>query len=154
VPDLYQCSESWLRPLVDPDNRRPLAPAGLRSTVDTALADGPVWGLPAPKAAVIARLLELRRRNLASFDVEPAYRPLDSVGAYHDHLIAYERGPNVAVIASRFPAARPDGWAGTTIDVGPGAWRDILSDRQVDGGSLHLADLLGDRPAAVLERIG
>ena len=153
VPDIYQCSESWLHTLVDPDNRRPLDPADLRSAADSALAGGSVWESSAPKAAVIARLLATRRRNSASFDVEPAYRSLRAAGAHHDHVIAYERGPNVTVVASRFPASRPDGWAGTAVDVRPGAWRDVLSDRGVDGGRLQLTDLLGHRPAAVLERL-
>ena len=41
-----------------------------------------------------------------------------------------------------------------TVELPPGRWRDVLSDREVTtaGGGVPLAELLADRPVALLVR--
>lgn len=65
VPDLYQGNEGWDLSLVDPDNRRPVDYPQLRAWRDdprpwsTLLRD---WQDGAPKARLLAALLEARRQ--------------------------------------------------------------------------------------------
>ncbi len=49
-------------------------------------------------------------------------------------------------------AARPDGWAGTSIEVGPGRWHDVLTGRVHQGPTLAVGELLDAFPVALLER--
>lgn len=159
VPDLYQRSESWLHTLVDPDNRRLLDPSDLKATVDVALAAGDAWSSPAPKAALITRLLQLRQRHPASFGATGSYESIRVRGRHSDHVICFLRGSDtaadVAVVAARFPASRPDGWGNTIVDLPAGTWRDVLSGRVATGGAVAVSALLGNgadaRPAGVLE---
>ena len=152
VPDLYQCSETWLRTLVDPDNRRPLDPGRLAATVAAASTGHDVWSSDDPKAAVIARVLRLRRRHPDCFAGDAGYEPLGTGGRHADHVIAYARGGEVAVVAARFPLARSEGWADTAVTLPSGRWTDVLTGRTHDGGVTALSGLLGaGQPAAVLE---
>ena len=152
VPDLYQGSESWLRTLVDPDNRADLDPDALRAAIDD----------PGPKTALIMAVLGLRRNRADCFGPGSSYEALRADGRLGDHVVAFARRPpgagtsdgvggGVLTVAARFPASRPGGWHGTTLVLPPGfVWRDALTGRTFDGGPVGLEHLLGDRPAAVL----
>ncbi len=154
VPDLYQGSEGWLHTLVDPDNRGTLAVDTLRSAVRMSATGGP-WEGPAPKAALIRRVLGARAGAPACFGAGAGYEPMAATGEYADHVVAFARtAPSdsseaVVTVTSRFPSAR-DGWQDTALRLPAGSWEDVLSDGRSHVGDVTLADLLGDHPAAVL----
>ncbi len=159
VPDLYQGSETWLRVLVDPDNRRPLDPTALRDRIERATAADSVWSAPEPKTALAMRLLHTRRAHHECFGPASGYGPLSATGRHADHVIAFARtapsGDRVLTVAGRFGASRPQGWADTSIAVPAGRWTDELGGGPPrDGGNRRLTELLGDDPAAVLTRSG
>jgi (1->4)-alpha-D-glucan 1-alpha-D-glucosylmutase len=144
VPDVYQGAELVDLRLVDPDNR---------TTVDfedrrRRLADG-----RDPKLALVQAVLALRRRRAPSFGPGPqgAYTPLP---ASSGEIVAFGRGADVVVVAPRFAHRHLAGaGAGATVDLPHGTWRDVVSGHEVDGGAGCLVtDVLGGRPAAVLER--
>ncbi|MFE9421713.1 malto-oligosyltrehalose synthase [Kitasatospora sp. NPDC006697] len=121
VPDLYQGSELPLHTLVDPDNR------GVVS-----------FGGPVP-AGFAARKLHLTRTALAVRDRLGPYRPL----AADPHLVAFQRGPDVTVLAPRLPFALAQRTQPLVFDL-PGRWRDLLNERAftgaVDGAALLIRE--------------
>ncbi len=168
IPDTYQGGEAWDLSLVDPDNRRPIDPAGRRALLDaldaTPPPDGPaVWaddgaraaGLP--KALLLREALRLRRRRPATFGAGPAgaYTPLAVSGADGARVLAIARGAPSDVVAA---VARPDrhGWAvDATVAVPAGRWVDVLSGLVHDGGTdVAWSSLAPDFPVALLERGG
>jgi (1->4)-alpha-D-glucan 1-alpha-D-glucosylmutase len=155
VPDLYQGSEDWLHTLVDPDNRGPIEPGRLASAVAAANHPSGTWTSSAPKAAVIARTLGVRRRHAHCFSPGSGYLPLPATGHHRDHLIAFarlERGgrTGVVAVAARFPLSRPDGWRDTTLELPAGAWVDALGGGTFEG-AIAVDELLVGGAAAVLE---
>jgi (1->4)-alpha-D-glucan 1-alpha-D-glucosylmutase len=110
VPDVYQGTEFWDLSLVDPDNRRPVDYA-LRERTIAAMGErlerGEIAGLAtdllarwqdgAVKSYVTWRLLHLRREHRATFS-GAAYRPLETAGAYAEHLVAFARDDVVVVV--------------------------------------------------------
>lgn len=140
VPDVYQGSELWETSLVDPDNRRPVDFA-LRRAVLAGDADHPA----AAKLRLVREVLRLRRdRGL------DGYAPVTASGTAADHVLAFDRGGVVAV-ATRLPVglAGRGGWGDTRLDLPPGAWHDVLTDRPADPS---LAALLDTHPVALLVR--
>jgi len=104
VPDLYGGDEVELLALVDPDNRRPVDWAGLRTALDSAE--------PQPKLDLIRRTLALRKRRPTAF--VGTYEPLEA-GA---DTCAFLRGGEVLVaVALRGELVPPD------VE---GDWRDVL----------------------------
>jgi (1->4)-alpha-D-glucan 1-alpha-D-glucosylmutase len=115
VPDFYQGTEVWNLSLVDPDNRRPVDYARLRSLLDS-LAGGAEDGaalaerlISQPedgrlKLFVTSRALAFRKsqeRLFASGD----YLPLAASGAHADSVVAFARKSDEAeavVVAGRF----------------------------------------------------
>jgi (1->4)-alpha-D-glucan 1-alpha-D-glucosylmutase len=158
VPDVFQGAERWVLSLVDPDNRRAVdfsASARLLDEVDQppeALLARADEGLP--KLAVHQRALQLRRRRPECFLPGPgsAYRPLPVSGPRADHVVAYGRGEGVAVVASRFPLrlAAAGGWSDTTVEIGPGRWRDEITGDEILGGTHPVQRLLARFPVALL----
>ena len=144
VPDVYQGSELVDLRLVDPDNRSPVDYDDRRRR----LADG-----RDPKLALVKAVLALRRRRAADFGDGPrgSYRPLASSST---DVVAYGRGSDVVVVAPRFAYRhRAGGTEAATVDLPHGTWRDVVSGHVVEGGSRRpVADVLGRRPVAVLER--
>ncbi len=145
VPDIYQGCELWDLSLVDPDNRRPVD-FDLRARL-LAAPDGH------PKQRLIASVLGLRRRR--PFD--GPYTPLAVEGGAAAHAVAFARGGDVVTVVPRLVlglAARADGWAGTTVRLPPGRWRDVVTGVERDGGPEPAAvgAVLADFPVAVLER--
>lgn len=154
VPDLYQGSEIWDLTLVDPDNRREVD-YGVRERLLNE-----VRGLPArdvvgrhdagaPKIWLVHKLLDHRRRNLDRFGSE-FYEPLTADGPGSDSLVAFNRG-SLAVVA---PVRTGRDWKGTTVDLPPGDWRDVLTGDGCDGGTRDVGGLLAGFPVAVLAREG
>jgi (1->4)-alpha-D-glucan 1-alpha-D-glucosylmutase len=57
-------------------------------------------------------------------------------------------------VATRLPVAldRHGGWGEHTLALPDGPWRDELTGRELDGGTVRLADVLADLPVAFLVR--
>ena len=157
VPDTYQGTELWDLSLVDPDNRRPVDYAVRRRLLAElpGLDAATIWaradeGLP--KLKVVREALHLRRRRPEVFGVGGGYTPLAATGAKAAHAVAFLRGGLVATIVPRLVLGLGGDWGDTTVDLPPGLWRSILTDTEVDGGSVALSGLLADFPVALLER--
>ncbi|MFE0458706.1 malto-oligosyltrehalose synthase [Kitasatospora sp. NPDC058965] len=112
VPDLYQGGEKPLYTLVDPDNRAP---------VDFAV---PESGL----APFARRKLDLTRTALRLPRPLGEYQQLPA----EEHLVAFRRGPDLAVAVTRLPYALARRGTPATLDL-PGRWRDLLTGRQFTG---------------------
>ncbi|GAB2709209.1 malto-oligosyltrehalose synthase [Kitasatospora kifunensis] len=112
VPDLYQGSERPLYTLVDPDNRAP---------VDFTTAEDELGDFARHKLHLTRTALRLPRPL-------GHYRPLPA----GDHLIAYQRGPDLTVLATRLPYTRARRGEPAVLEL-PGRWRDLLTDRRYDG---------------------
>jgi len=144
VPDLYQGAELVDLRLVDPDNRTPVDfdERRRRSAEDRD-----------PKLALVRAVLGLRRCRPEAFGAGPqgAHLPLRTSSF---DVVAFGRGTDVVVVAPRFAyrhLAGSDGQA--TVDLPHGAWRDVVSGHEVEGGKDGLVTaVLGGRPVAVLER--
>jgi (1->4)-alpha-D-glucan 1-alpha-D-glucosylmutase len=165
IPDIYQGSEFWDLSLVDPDNRRPVDYAAL----DRALAqDEPPerllarWGDGHVKQHVLASILGDRARTPALY-ADGDYQPLDAAGPKLRHVLAFRRSSGrdalVAVVsrllgwisvADELPS--PRAWAGTTLPLHPGRWRDLITGREfvADGGAFPVGELFASLPVAVL----
>jgi (1->4)-alpha-D-glucan 1-alpha-D-glucosylmutase len=59
----------------------------------------------------------------------------------------------VAVVVPRWNIKRGDSWAGSTIDMPPGRWRNLLTGDVLQGGRLRIQSLLNRFPVALLERV-
>jgi (1->4)-alpha-D-glucan 1-alpha-D-glucosylmutase len=103
VPDFYQGTELWDLSLVDPDNRRPVDFAALRSAL--ASLENPDWSDLARnwttghlKLAWTRQLLKLRN-ELPDVFTDGDYQPLEVSGPHAEHVIAYARrhGRNAAI---------------------------------------------------------
>jgi (1->4)-alpha-D-glucan 1-alpha-D-glucosylmutase len=164
VPDLYQGTELWTLSLVDPDNRRPVdfavreqllgevdrcTPVELAGLLDDPDDPG------RPKLALVAGALAVRSRRPAAFGADGAYLPLLAEGPAADHVVAFLRGDEVAVVVPRLPLrlGAQGGWADTAIELPEGRWSNALDGgRSHGGGRVALADVLGSFPVALLER--
>jgi (1->4)-alpha-D-glucan 1-alpha-D-glucosylmutase len=165
VPDLYQGTELWDLSLVDPDNRRPIDLARRHQLLSEVTRDRihPVDLLArmedgVPKLRVVHRALQLRRDRPEAFGADGSYEPLHPVGAREDHLVAFLRGGEVAVIAPRLVVGLGGrfldwDWGDTSITLPEGRWRCVLSGQVQDGGrAAPLAELLAAFPLALLAR--
>jgi len=124
VPDVYGGDELEFRALVDPDNRRPIDFHARRA----ALREG-----RDPKLVTIHRALALRARRPGAF--AGAYEPVDA----GEDAIAYWRGDGevLAVIPIRGEGTRLRGISGR--------FRDVLSERELDGGDIFAQPVLLER---------
>jgi (1->4)-alpha-D-glucan 1-alpha-D-glucosylmutase len=150
VPDVYQGCELTGLSLVDPDNRRPVD-YGLRRARLARLDDGGApQDLDDEKLLVTSRALRLRRDRPEVADA--AYRPLDATGHAAEHVVAFGRGRRLVTIATRLPVGleRRGGWRDTEVEVGDGAWRDVLTGRTWRGPRLQVGEALGSLPVALL----
>ncbi len=153
VPDVYQGSELWEQSLVDPDNRRPVD-LDLRTDLLAAVCNGARLPLTrnegdpgGAKLLITHRALTLRRDRPELFTT---YSPVNASGPAADHVLAFDRGGAVTVV-TRLPIGldRRGGWGETELELPPGAWRDLLTDRPA---SARLAELLATYPVALLVR--
>jgi len=157
VPDLYQGGELWDLSLVDPDNRRPVDYALRRrllaemKTLDAAGAMARMdEGLP--KLWVIHRALRLREKHREWFGREADYVPIAASGKRAEHVIAYQRGKHVVTVAPRLCMSFQGEWEDTALDLPDGVWKNVLTDKSVQGGTIELHELLGEFPVALLAR--
>lgn len=152
IPDVYQGTEVIDLSLVDPDNRRPVPHEVIAGELDDLdPTDAPAVG-PIAKLALTTASLRLRRRRSETFGAgdDGAHIPLTASGPDADRVVAFTRGDAVAVLAVRFPSRGPV-TAGTTVELPAGEWSPVFGGASTSGGTVDLADLLGDAPVAVLE---
>jgi (1->4)-alpha-D-glucan 1-alpha-D-glucosylmutase len=161
VPDTYRGTELVDLSLVDPDNRRPVDWDRRRDLLD-GISDADLircWqdqDLDRAKLLVVHRLLGLRRERPDAFGEAAAHHPFAVRGPNRDRLMAFGRGEDVAVLATRLPVGtRPEAWAETSVELPAGTWHPVLSDDEpfeTDGGGLALGRLLSPVPHRVLLR--
>ncbi|HEV7974622.1 malto-oligosyltrehalose synthase [Amycolatopsis sp.] len=155
VPDVYQGTELWDLSLVDPDNRRAVDYSVRREILGRVVSGElpEVDDVGAAKLLLVHKALKLRRERPELFD---GYRALHAEGLAADHAIAFTRGADLVVVATRLPVklAAEGGWRDTVLPLpaGPGTWVDVLTDRAVDTGLPALAGLLDRYPVALLVR--
>ncbi|MFP5237474.1 MAG: malto-oligosyltrehalose synthase [Acidobacteriota bacterium] len=156
IPDTYQGGELWDFRLVDPDNRTPVdykqrmemldaLRAGMEPEEIMKLAEAGM-----PKLWIAHQALALRREHPEWFGPEVAYEPLIANGPKAAHCIAFLRGKHVITVAPRWTLRMGDSWAGTSIQIPTGSWRNILSGERVSAGALRLQRLLHRFPVALL----
>ena len=166
VPDIYQGADLWELSLVDPDNRRPVDYAvrvTMLDRLEPSLADDPVgtfarlradWRDGAVKLALTKQVLAVRKAHADLFR-DGGYEGLVAQGSAADHLCAFIRrnGDRMAITAvTRFPARldASGGWGDTSLTLGSGPWRDMLTGRRFAGGEVMAADLFTILPVALL----
>lgn len=157
VPDVYQGTEVVDLSLVDPDNRRPVDHTAHERRLRRMLEGARPETLDDEKQWLVHRALELRRARPDLFLGRGA--DCRAVPTSTGHAVAFGRGradgPFEAItVATRLAhglAAR-GGWDRAVVVLPDGTWRDLLSDRRVDGGEVLLAELLEDWPVALLVR--
>jgi (1->4)-alpha-D-glucan 1-alpha-D-glucosylmutase len=156
VPDLYQGTEVWDLSLVDPDNRRQVDYDHRESMLSDVRDMGPGQAMArsddgTPKLWLIARLLEERRRRPDLFE-STSYAPLTAVGAKAPHAVSFVRD-SLVVIVPRLLIGLAGDWAGTTLELPRGRWKNVLTGDEHDGGApIELGPLLQAFPVAVLTR--
>lgn len=157
VPDVYQGCEIGMLALVDPDNRRPVDWTDRAERLARVDDDEPCFDLDDDKMRLTTLALRLRREHPSAFVGEDAtYEPLDP-GT--EHALAFARGdadgPRAVTVVTRAAGrlAEAGGFGDAALDVPAGTWREVLSGREVAGGApVGLADLLAERPVALLVR--
>jgi (1->4)-alpha-D-glucan 1-alpha-D-glucosylmutase len=156
VPDLYQGTEVWDLSLVDPDNRRQVDYDRRERLLSDVRDMGPVQAMDrsdegAPKLWLIASLLDERRRRPHLFE-STSYAPLAAVGAKAPHVVSFVRDALV-VIVPRLLIGLAGDWAGTTLDLPRGPWKNLLGGDEHHGETpIELGQLLHAFPVAVLAR--
>ena len=141
VPDIYQGDELLALSLVDPDNRRPVDWAARREAL-AALAGGAAPTDATRKLWLIQRALALRARRPEAF--AGGYEPVEA----GEIAVAFVRGGAVLAVA-----ALPRDGAEGELDLPVGHWQDVLGQRDVEGGRVPLAELVGEHGIALLERV-
>ncbi|MBI3977308.1 MAG: malto-oligosyltrehalose synthase [Chloroflexi bacterium] len=188
VPDFYQGNEIWDFSLVDPDNRRPVDYDRRRAILERILAERArpdadhvelarsclaSWQDGAVKCLVTAVGLAARRCRPALF-AEGAYAPLDAAGSREEHLCAFARVLDDAVLAvvprlcyrltggNGLPLGESV-WAATRIVLPESeagrSYRNLFTGEVLCAGAadgrptLAAAAVLASFPVALLERI-
>jgi (1->4)-alpha-D-glucan 1-alpha-D-glucosylmutase len=148
---VYQGCDAVSRSLVDPDNRRPVDYALRRERLRLLDEGDAARNLADRKLRMTSRVLRFRRRRPDLFDASAPYRRLD---AGTPHALAFMRGDDVLTTVTRWPRTleRRGGWADERLAPPPGRWRDLLSDREIDGGDISYGLLFADLPVALLVR--
>jgi (1->4)-alpha-D-glucan 1-alpha-D-glucosylmutase len=151
--DVYQGCELAGFALVDPDNRRLVDYQRRRALLAGLDAGTPADGLDAEKLLVTSRALRLRRDHPDWY--AGGYAPVPAAGPAAGHVLAFRRGQAITV-ATRLPAGlrRRGGWAGTTLEVPPGRWRDVLTGAAHTGPRPLLSDIEIRLPVALLVPAG
>jgi (1->4)-alpha-D-glucan 1-alpha-D-glucosylmutase len=154
IPDLYQGTELWNLSLVDPDNRRKVDYAERRKLLSElaglcpkAILQRADEGLP--KLWTIQQALCARREKPESFGANGTYMPLYATGEKKDHLVSFGRGQGVVVAVPRLGMTRGE-WGDTALEIGPGAWDNVLAKTRLQGGNIPVRDLFGSFPVALL----
>jgi (1->4)-alpha-D-glucan 1-alpha-D-glucosylmutase len=171
VPDLYRGCESWDFSLVDPDNRRPVDYARLRSQLaelrgrvqTTELAADITRTFTDGRIKMYTTLVGLRhRRELPALFLEGGYEPLGD----SQHVVAFERRlgahrlvcvvPRLARTltggAGIWPLAHAWGDAALTLTQA-GTFRNLFTGERIEGGTIRLASVFQTFPVAWLASI-
>jgi (1->4)-alpha-D-glucan 1-alpha-D-glucosylmutase len=92
--------------------------------------------------------LRLRRERPELFR---GYRPLPAEGVAADHVVAFQRSPDLVVAVTRLPVGleADGGWRDTVLPLPPGEWTDVLTGRPA---ATMLGDLFDRYPVALLVR--
>lgn len=184
VPDTYQGTELWDLSMVDPDNRRPvdyeariLCLKNMKEKTQTDSgkliqellanqADGRI------KLFLTHKVLQARKENLEVF-LEGDYQPLEVVGKFKDHIVAFARNyknptgsagmRSIITIAPRFltslvesgqPPLGEQVWADTQLQLPSGSlstWRDAIANQTISGsGAIAIGQILQHFPVALL----
>lgn len=144
VPDVYQGTECWDDSLTDPDNRRPVDFAARRAALVEARH---------PKMRIVRAGLQLRRDRPDTF-LGGGYRPLLAAGPAADHVVAFQRGDDVAVAVTRWTVRLGEtGWGDTEMALSDGQWTDRLTGRRW-ADAAPAAALFAELPVVLLERTG
>ncbi|OBJ50058.1 malto-oligosyltrehalose synthase, partial [Mycobacterium sp. 1423905.2] len=142
IPDVYQGTELWDDSLVDPDNRR---------EVDYAARRAALKELQHPKIRVVNAALRVRRARPEAF-LEGSYLPVLATGSSGDHIVAFTRGADVLVAATRWTVRLHDeGWGDTAVPLPEGTWTDAITGAR-HSGTTPAADLFSQLPVVLLER--
>ena len=155
VPDLYQGSELRDDSLVDPDNRRPvdLARRARWLAELAAVGDAGVARLGGELGAIklwtIRRVLALRAQHPELFSAP--YRALAASGPHARRVFAFARGEDLITVVPRLGVAA-DAWRDTTLALGGGRWREVLTGEVVDGRAQPVWGLWRTVPIALLVR--
>ncbi|MGH9562588.1 MAG: malto-oligosyltrehalose synthase, partial [Terracidiphilus sp.] len=158
VPDHYQGSELWDLHLVDPDNRGAVD-YGVRRSLLAELEKG----MPAeeirkrmddglPKLWVIFKALHLRLDHPDWFGKEAGYTPVAAKGTRQNHIVAYLRSENVAIVAPRWSLKLDGNFGSTTVELPKGNWNHVFTGEKFAGGALRAQSILGQFPVALLAR--
>jgi (1->4)-alpha-D-glucan 1-alpha-D-glucosylmutase len=145
---------------VDPDNRGPVD-YEVRQAMLAELESGmnveeimKRMDSGMPKLWVTHQALCLRREKPEWFGASAAYTPLNIEGTKKEHLVAYLRGDNVATLVPRCTVRLGSSWAGTTVDLPPGRWKNVLTGDLLNGPRLRVQTVLQRFPVALLTREG
>jgi (1->4)-alpha-D-glucan 1-alpha-D-glucosylmutase len=149
VPDIYQGTELWDLSLVDPDNRRPVDFEKRRDGLRRVRAMNAAQALAEMDSGLAKMWLIERALHVGATG---GYEPLPAQGEKADNLVAFVRGGRAITIAPRFVARLNAEWAGTTLAIPAGEWRDALSGAAVSGGVHQVSELLAQFPMALLVR--
>ena len=160
VPDVYQGTEVVDLTLVDPDNRQPVDLAALTARLTRLDDTGPAGSadldldLDDEKLLVTSRALRLRREHPEWFVGSDA--TVARVRADDEHAFAITRGDgsgdHVVAVVTRLSTSL-ESWGEAVVGVPSGGWTDLLSGAtHTSPGELPLADVLADRPVALLVR--
>ncbi|MGF1574271.1 MAG: hypothetical protein ACFCU1_14535 [Sumerlaeia bacterium] len=153
VPDIYQGCELWNLSLVDPDNRRPVD-FSLTASLLEELNGIPVEAIlqrmkeGLPKLYLMAKSLKLRRRRAQNFNAAE-YVPLRVAGPEQDHIVAYLRGAEVAVVVRTGLPTQGDA---TKVELPEGDWQNCFTGEITSGGLQSLELLFEKFPVALLEK--
>ena len=155
VPDFYLGCELWNLSLVDPDNRRPVD-FGIRRKMLAQVRGSSFMDAwldqesGAPKMWLIHHVLKLRKEQPHLFD-GATYEPLLAQGPEADRVVAYRRGRDLAVVVPRFLIRGGRGFKETSLDLGEGVWRNLLTERN-HSKIVAINDVLDPAPVAILLR--
>jgi (1->4)-alpha-D-glucan 1-alpha-D-glucosylmutase len=169
VPDVYQGCEVAGLSLVDPDNRRPVDFARIRSdlaaldaadvnsvALDAGTPDGILDVVGRAKLLVTSRALRARKISPEWFS--GGYRPLTATGAAAAHVTAFQRGDGAVTVVTRLPAGlrHRGGWQDTALPLPESSetWTDLLTGAMHRGGGVPLTELTIRLPVALLAPAG
>ena len=158
VPDTYQGSELWDLRLVDPDNRGPVdyeSRSVMLAELKSGLAVEEIMrriddGLP--KLWLVHCALKLRQERPEWFGKCAHYAPLEVSGPKAENVITYIRGQNLITCAPRWSATLGGRWGSTSVGLPEGRWKNLLTQEEVNGGSMRIETLLKRFPVALLTK--
>ncbi len=158
IPDTYQGGELWDLSLVDPDNRRPVDYERRRQMLEELHTGIEVEEIVRrmddglPKLWVVHHALCLRKERPEWFGAASGYTPMVAEGSKGEHLVAFLRAERVATITPRWPLKLGSSWAGTTLELPDGHWKNRLTGDDVEGGRIRVQTLLERFPVALLTK--